>query len=595
MSLRRGYGGRHTSKNLFPKAFPLTAIQSSAGVSPVASFNYAYNSANQRTLVTNVDNSHWNYQYDFLGQVTSGKRYWPDGTLVAGQQFTYGFDDIGNRTNTASGGDSSGANLRSANYTNNVLNQITSRDVPGYVDVLGSANANATVTVNLQRAYRYGSYFQDELSENNSSSALYVALTNLAVLNNGTNADIVATNIGNVFLPMTPETFGYDNDGNMTNSGRWTITWDAENRATSFASVSSVPTAAKKKIDCAYDYQGRRIQKIFSTNNGSIYVAQSTNRFVYDGWNLVGILDGGNNRLYSFVWDSGANGLISMTVYSGTNAGTYFYCYDGNYIVVALVNAATGTIGAQYDYDPFLGIIRASGALASTNPFLGSTKFYDRETGLYCYDYRYYDPILGRWLSRDPIEESGGVNVYGFVANDPLDYTDPAGLALYAFDGTGNVPSQRDNVRILWETYSGGSKPYIKGVGDQGWKIFGSAFGAGGRSRLEWMWGQFLKIYASDTNVDIIGFSRGAAGLGKATGMNLAVLLWNISGMPDAVRERRLGRCQRIFNIRIILHRTITAIIFPITLIPIHRGILIMSGMGKTLVLFGLEQWSDNN
>ena len=108
----------------------LTAI-SSAGVSPVASFNYAYNSANQRALVTNVDNSYWNYQYDFLGQVTSGKRYWADGTPVAGQQFTYNFDDIGNRKSTAAGGDGSGLNLRTANYTANNLNQYTSRDVPG--------------------------------------------------------------------------------------------------------------------------------------------------------------------------------------------------------------------------------------------------------------------------------------------------------------------------------------------------------------------------------------------------------------------------------------------------------------------------------
>ena len=75
----------------------LTGIQSGTGVSPVSSFNYAHNTANQRTLVTNADNSHWVYQYDELGQVISGKKYWSDGTPVAGQQFTYNFDDIGNR------------------------------------------------------------------------------------------------------------------------------------------------------------------------------------------------------------------------------------------------------------------------------------------------------------------------------------------------------------------------------------------------------------------------------------------------------------------------------------------------------------------
>ena len=49
-------------------------------------------------MITNADNSRWVYTYDSLGQVISGKKYWSDGTPVAGQQFEYGFDDIGNRT-----------------------------------------------------------------------------------------------------------------------------------------------------------------------------------------------------------------------------------------------------------------------------------------------------------------------------------------------------------------------------------------------------------------------------------------------------------------------------------------------------------------
>jgi YD repeat-containing protein len=60
-------------------------------------FNYVYNSANQRTAVTNVDGSYWVYGYDQLGSVTSAKRYWSDGVSVAGQQEEYGYDDIGNR------------------------------------------------------------------------------------------------------------------------------------------------------------------------------------------------------------------------------------------------------------------------------------------------------------------------------------------------------------------------------------------------------------------------------------------------------------------------------------------------------------------
>lgn len=75
------------------------------------SFNYQQNSANQRVAITNADNSRWVYTYDNLGQVVSGKKYWSDGTPVAGQQFEYTFDDVGNLKSTATGGDQSGANL----------------------------------------------------------------------------------------------------------------------------------------------------------------------------------------------------------------------------------------------------------------------------------------------------------------------------------------------------------------------------------------------------------------------------------------------------------------------------------------------------
>ena len=83
----------------------------------------------------------------------------------------------------------------------------------------------------------------------------------------------------------------------------------------------------------------------------------------------------------------------------------------------------------KYEYDPFLGVTRASGALAFVNPFLGSTKFFDAETGLYYYGYRYYDPSGARWLSRDPIAEQGGINDYSSAGNDLLNFFDYLGLA----------------------------------------------------------------------------------------------------------------------------------------------------------------------
>jgi len=117
-----------------------------------------------------------------------------------------------------------------------------------------------------------------------------------------------------------------------------------------------------------------------------------------------------------------------MTVATGTNAGSYFFAYDGNGNVAALANAPDGTVAARYEYGAFGEPIRTSGAAAKENPFRFSTKFTDDESDLLYYGYRYYNAGTGRWLSRDPIDERGGFNLYGFLRNWPTGNTDLLGL-----------------------------------------------------------------------------------------------------------------------------------------------------------------------
>jgi hypothetical protein len=155
---------------------------------------------------------------------------WSDGTPVAGQQFEYAFDDIGNRQSTKEGGDQWGVNLRSASYSANNLNQYTSRTVPGYFNDIGSAKSNAAVTLwsadgSYASTYRRGDYFCAELPINNSTGALWLTLTNLAVLQNGTNTDILTNEVGNAFVPATPESFTYDADGNLTSGYCVALNW----------------------------------------------------------------------------------------------------------------------------------------------------------------------------------------------------------------------------------------------------------------------------------------------------------------------------------------------------------------------------------
>jgi len=418
----------------FTRLLFLSEPQRDAGpnLTPVASFDYNYNLANQRTASTNVDNSYWVYQYDSLGQVVSGKKYWANGTPFAGQQFTYNFDTIGNRQSTASGGDATGSNLRTANYAANNLNEYTSRGIPSYAEISGSANANATVTVNLQRATRQGNYFWDELAVSNTTSPLWLALTNLAVLNNGTNADIIGTNQGNVFVKQTPEVFNYDADGNLTNDGRWAYTWDGENRLVKMTANTSV--GPQYQLNFTYDAQSRRIQKIVATNG----VAISTNNFVYDGWNLAAELNPNGTLVRSYIWGTdlsgsaqgagGVGGLIAVS-YHGSATTNCFTAFDGNGNIAALVNAADGSVSANYEYAPFGEVVRSTGPLARNNPFRFSTKYQDDESDLLYYGYRYYNASTGRWPNRDPLQEKGGLNLYGFIGNNPINNFDGLGMA----------------------------------------------------------------------------------------------------------------------------------------------------------------------
>ncbi len=77
---------------------------------------------------------------------------------------------------------------------------------------------------------------------------------------------------------------------------------------------------------------------------------------------------------------------------------------------------------------PFGEVLRATGLMAKANPFRFSTKYHDDETDLLYYGYRYYNASAGKWLGRDPQEESGGLNLYNVLDNDPLLANDLLGL-----------------------------------------------------------------------------------------------------------------------------------------------------------------------
>ena len=122
------------------------------------------------------------------------------------------------------------------------------------------------------------------------------------------------------------------------------------------------------------------------------------------------------------------------------NSLNLFYAFDGNKNVSDVFYRMTSNgIGAHYDYAPFGATTRthrdssASFDIVSLNPFRFSSEHYDSELDLVYYNYRHYSPSLGRFLSRDPIEEQGGWNLYLIGGNNLLERTDILGESFLSF------------------------------------------------------------------------------------------------------------------------------------------------------------------
>ena len=386
----------------------LHSIANTVDGPPVTAHSYQYDALNRRTQATLEDGSFWQYGYDDRDELTSANRNWPSSlttTPVAGQQFSYNYDNIGNRNWAKFGGDTNGNNLQTISYTANSLNQYTGITTPGSLEIIGAALATNPVTVNGGVADRRGEYFHWEIS---------VANTNQPVWQNVTNVAGTFTKTGGAVFPANAPTLAYDADGNLSFDGIWSYQWDGENRLVAMWMTNGIANLAptnQLRLDFAYDYMGRRVQKIVSTWGTTNFVAQSTNRFVYDGWNLLAVVNPQSAILQSFVWgqdvsgtmtDAGGVGGLLMASISGTNC---FAAYDGNGNITSLINATDKSLAARYEYSPYGELLRATGQFARQNSFRFSTKFLDEESGLVYYGYRYYSPFSGRWLSKDPSGE----------------------------------------------------------------------------------------------------------------------------------------------------------------------------------------------
>jgi RHS repeat-associated protein len=197
-----------------------------------------------------------------------------------------------------------------------------------------------------------------------------------------------------------PRAFVYDGNGNLLDDGERTYQWDAKNRL----------IEAKRGADT---WQ-------WSYNAFDQRVSEKKNRVVTKRW----VWAGGNQPAE----ERDAAGNVTRRFYpQGEQAGAVKFFYTKDHLgSIREILGANGTVVSSSRYDAW-GVRTTQGAQdAASFGFTGHLEH--KELGLVFTLYRAYDPVTGRWLSRDPIGESGGLNLYGYVSNRPVSFIDPEGL-----------------------------------------------------------------------------------------------------------------------------------------------------------------------
>lgn len=437
----------------------LTSVTDGAGT-----HSFGYNDYNEllSESTQGVISSELEYSYDTLGRssgytlncggaevqniaYTYDAKGRPGGVSMNGiaEPFTYGYNAENGLPETLS-------------YPNTIIRRHTyenKRDLAIKADYLrpGSTNSPAkveytydalarpvtkkdtfnTVTPDLTHTYEYNGRSElvsDAMSRGGSFNYDYDNIGNRKTSQEGSQAPSVLyianplNQYANIVQGMeTAFQPSYDPDGNQTKvktaSGEWEIIYNALNQAIRF-------TQGTKRIECLYDYMGRRVEK-------NVYEGESLQtkkRFLYKGYLQIAELDATNETETAppilrnlYLWDPAepaASRVLAMRHFDETrsNPEDMYFTHDNLKNTIALFGIQAGR-RALYEYGPFGAVIKSDGDMAMENSFRFSSEYHDDETGLIYYNYRYLNTMDGRWISRDSIGELNDNNLYTFSFN----------------------------------------------------------------------------------------------------------------------------------------------------------------------------------
>ncbi len=378
-----------------------------------------YDAANRLIGLTDSVNGSLGWSYDGLDDVTGTNS--PEGSV------SYTYDAAGRRTGMIP------AAQAQAIYTYDNANRLIGITQGNETVQLAydADNRRTTLTLPNGVTVNYGYDSASELTGLTYTESNGTSLGNLAYSydsdgrvnsKNGSFAtDVLPTSTTQVptfdlndrETSFNGQAFSYDADGNLTFDGTNTYTWNARNQLTQISQNGNV------QLSYGYDALGRRVAK---ANNGG-----TSTQFLYDGINVVQETQGStvNPILVGL-------GIDERFARNDVTGRTYFLS-DMLNSTVALTDT-TGAIQQQYSYDPYGNVTASNTTTGFTNPYQYTGREAD-SPGLYYYRARYYSPMMGGFISEDPLGFDGGqASFYAYVDGNPLNDTDPLGLCDCAVD-----------------------------------------------------------------------------------------------------------------------------------------------------------------
>jgi RHS repeat-associated protein len=325
-----------------------------------------------------------------------------------------------------------------SSVSNAVLTEVQSRDLLGHVtNITYRARVGGAILASFAYRRDVTGLVAQKVSKVGQASPLaadtyaYDALDRLTAAGSETYTyDLAGNRLSRSGTGVPPELSFYthnrqdsvlhDHSGNVTNYTRngiaYNLAWNTQGQLLSVATNSILAESY------TYGPLGRRLST--TDSSGTVY-------HVYDGDHCAADVSPSGNPLRIYTWGAGIDNLLAVTVFSPSSTNTYYAVKDHLGSVHALIDAS-GTVAASYAYDAWGNVLSSTinYSLLTVNSlrYLWQGREYSHAAGLYNFRARWYNPEWGRWLSPDPVGLEGGLNLYEFCRNDPVNCVDPYGL-----------------------------------------------------------------------------------------------------------------------------------------------------------------------